>query len=503
MAGTVVASIGLLAQGAVREAADSPSSMNLPRFRGHIGPALAACDRRRAPARAHPRGSRRQLPRLALIVVERDDGPVYYAKWRDSTRRQVKRRLGPAWVERGDEGPWRKRRGRANDGFLDEKAAIVEMRRVIDEHEVDLATVRPESEPTFDDAAADWMHRLEHVDGVKPSTLANYRQMLTRADTPARKRGRRTAGRIMAEFGGRELRAITTAQVDRFLEQIDGEPVGKRTVNAHRQVVSAILDHAARRPGRFGITENVARATAKRREPAAGVLDFYEPEEVAALARAAREGRHRDARRPAVSEEEARERRLADEQDAALYTVAAFTGLRLGELHALRWRQVSFERGALTVAAAMSAGQVESPKWGKARTVPLATPAAAELARLADRGRFVDPEHLVFCGPVGEPLDDSAIRRRLHRAQKAAGLRPLRFHDLRHSFGSLVVRELDTATLKSWMGHSKLATTERYLHAKPRHSDVARLDRAFAGGASEADPLAAALEGSEASPATR
>jgi len=51
---------------------------------------------------------------------------------------------------------------------------------------------------------------------------------------------------------------------------------------------------------------------------------------------------------------------------------------------------------------------------------------------------------------------------------------------------------------KSWMGHSKLTTTERYLHAKPRHSDVARLDRAFAGGASDADPLAAALEGSEA-----
>jgi len=61
-------------------------------------------------------------------------------------------------------------------------------------------------------------------------------------------------------------------------------------------------------------------------------------------------------------------------------------------------------------------------------------------------------------------------------------------------FGSLVVRELDTATLKAWMGHSKLATTERYLHAKPRHSDVARLDRAFAGRAAEADALAAALE---------
>ena len=165
--------------------------------------------------------------------------------------------------------------------------------------------------------------------------------------------------------------------------------------------------------------------------------------------------------------------------------MAAFTGLRLGELRALRWRQVSFERGTLTVAAAMSAGQVESPKWGKARTVPLATPAAAELARLADRGRFVEHDDLVFCGPLGDTLDDSAIRRRLRRAQKAAGLRPLRFHDLRHSFGSLVVRELDTATLKGWLGHTSLATTERYLHAKPRHSDVARLDRAFSGRAAE------------------
>ena len=357
----------------------------------------------------------------ALIVVERNDGPVYYAKWRDSSRRQVKRRLGHAWVERNGDGPWRKRRGRAHEGHLDEKSAIVEMRRVIDEHEVELATVRPESGPTFDDAAADWLHRLEHVDGVKPSTLEDYRLMLARLDAPARKRGLRTAGRIMAEFGGRELRSITTAQVERFLARLDTEPVSKRTVNKHRQVVCSILEHASRRPDRFGITENIARATAKRREPPAAVLDFYEPEEVAALTRAAREGRHRDPRRPAVSEEERREGRLADEQDAALYTVAAFTGLRLGELRALRWRQVSFERGTLTVAAALSAGQVEAPKWGKARTIPLATPAAGELARLADRGRFVKPDDLVFCSPLGGPLDDSAIRRRLRRAQRALG----------------------------------------------------------------------------------
>ncbi len=125
----------------------------------------------------------------ALIVVERDGGPVYYAKWRDSTRRQVKRKLGPAWAERDEQGSWRKRRGRTHEGCLDEKAAIVEMRRVIDEHEAELATARPGGrQPTFDDAAADLMHRLERVDGVKPSTLADYRLMLT-PPSPSMSRG--------------------------------------------------------------------------------------------------------------------------------------------------------------------------------------------------------------------------------------------------------------------------------------------------------------------------
>jgi integrase len=186
------------------------------------------------------------------------------------------------------------------------------------------------------------------------------------------------------------------------------------------------------------------------------------------------------------------ERRRADDQDAALFIVAAFTGLRMGELLELRWRRVSFERATVTVAASWSAGVVTVPKSRRPRTVPLATPAAAELARLADRRWFAGPDDLVFGSTLGDHLDSSALRRRLRRAQDAAGLRPLRFHDLRHSFGSLVVREVDTATLKAWMGHAKLTTTERYLHSKPRHTDVVRLDRAFSGDASEIDARAAA-----------
>jgi integrase len=88
-------------------------------------------------------------------------------------------------------------------------------------------------------------------------------------------------------------------------------------------------------------------------------------------------------------------------------------------------------------------------------------------------------DDLVFCSAVGKYLDPSAVRRRYRRAQRAAGVRPLRFHDLRHSFGSLVIRQFDPVAVKAFMGHSKITTTERYLHARPRRTDAARLTKAF------------------------
>lgn len=57
-----------------------------------------------------------------------------------------------------------------------------------------------------------------------------------------------------------------------------------------------------------------------------------------------------------------------------------------------------------------------------------------------------------------------------------------RFHDLRHTFGSLAIREFDLVAIKNMMGHAKLSTTERYLHTKPRPDDAAKLTDIFKGG---------------------
>jgi integrase len=62
---------------------------------------------------------------------------------------------------------------------------------------------------------------------------------------------------------------------------------------------------------------------------------------------------------------------------------------------------------------------------------------AQALARLDARKRWSGPGDLVFVGWGGEYLNGSALRRRFKRARDSAGLRPLRFHDLPHTFGKL------------------------------------------------------------------
>ena len=85
----------------------------------------------------------------------------------------------------------------------------------------------------------------------------------------------------------------------------------------------------------------------------------------------------------------------------------------------------------------------------------------------------------MFCGPAGGPLDDSALRRRYNAARDAAGLPPLPFHHLRHTFATLAIRGLDPATVQSLLGHSKITTTERYLHARPLIELAERMDSIF------------------------
>jgi integrase len=101
------------------------------------------------------------------------------------------------------------------------------------------------------------------------------------------------------------------------------------------------------------------------------------------------------------------------------------------------------------------------------------------LAGLADRESFVGDEDLVFPSELGRFMDASSLRVRYKAALARAGLRPLRFHDLRHTFGTLAVRRAEVPAVQAWMGHSDIQTTMRYVHHRDRGDEARLLAEAF------------------------
>ena len=96
---------------------------------------------------------------------------------------------------------------------------------------------------------------------------------------------------------------------------------------------------------------------------------------------------------------------------------------RLGELLALRWKDVHLVERRLVVHRALS-DRTEGPtKSWQARFLPIADPAAEAFRGLSGREEFPGREDYVFCSRFGRLLDGSALRRRFKRAAQAAGLR--------------------------------------------------------------------------------
>lgn len=104
-----------------------------------------------------------------VIRVGKDGTPFFEAKWRDEDRQQIKRRLGPAWVEPAGEGGWRKRRGRTLDGWLDEGTAHVaaaeKVAEVAREREQEGRAREREGVATFRRVAHEWLLRRRAVQG--------------------------------------------------------------------------------------------------------------------------------------------------------------------------------------------------------------------------------------------------------------------------------------------------------------------------------------------------
>jgi integrase len=268
---------------------------------------------------------------------------------------------------------------------------------------------------------------------LSPSTYEGYRPGLRR--------------HVLPRLGDRALSSLRTEDIDRLIADLEAEGKAPGTV---RNVVVPL-----RKMLTDAIPQGLILANPAARADLPPEQDFAGKEIPPA---------HTDAIRCGLLEFAPLDplRRDPDLFFVCLFDVALGTGVRLGELRALRWCDVDRDRRLIRVERAYSRQQLRKPKTESGvRSVPLA-------ARDVERGRYA-PEELVFGSMRGTPLQPSNFRQRVwDPALRLAGLsrEGYRFHDLRHTCVSrLVAAGADIKLVQVVAGHANpLITLKRYSH---------------------------------------
>jgi integrase len=302
---------------------------------------------------------------------------------------------------------------------------------------------------TLTEAAAAWVAgarggsvRNRSGDVYKPSVVRGYNQALRM--------------RVLPEFGPVTLAEIRRPDLHKFVDRLLLDELDPSTIRNTLLPVRAIFRRAVAR-GEVAVN------------PTTGL-------EIPAV---------RGRRERIASPAEARKLLGALEHDRALWATALFSGLRMGELRALEWDAIDFDRGLIHVRRSWDhiEGPVEPKSRAGRRSVPLAAELRTDLAshRLAC-GR---PEGLVFGRAVDWPFNPGSVNIRAGRAWKAANLDRITLHECRHTFASLMIAAgVNAKALAVYMGHSSVMVTfDLYGHLMPGNEleAAALLDRFLEG----------------------
>jgi len=230
------------------------------------------------------------------------------------------------------------------------------------------------------------------------------------------------------------------------------EKLSARTVQHHHRLLSEALKHAERR-GHIGRNPcSLAEAPSPRKR----IMRTLTPAEVETMLEYA-----------------------ADNQFYPVYYTAVSTGLRQAELLGLRWRDIDLDGLSLSVSRTLYKRRgvciFKEPKTkGSSRRVTL-TPKLARFLReykrereimYLERGKILSLDDSVFANDKGKPLDPCTITHNFAKIAKRAGLGQVRFHDLRHTFASIMLMKGAPAkVISECLGHASVAfTMDTYSH---------------------------------------
>jgi integrase len=252
-------------------------------------------------------------------------------------------------------------------------------------------------------------------------------------------------------FGHLKLKQVEPKLIEKYKVQKLAEGLHPKSINNHLIVLHRMLAVAVE----WGLLDHAP--VFKKLKAPAPEFDFLDFEEADKLVEAA-EGEWR-----------------------AMIVTALKTGLRFGELLALRWEDVDLNIGKIVVRRSAYKGIFGTPKSGRAREISL----SQEAVRTLKGHRHLRGE-LVFCSKKGRLLCMNACYKALDETTKRAGLRHMGWHVLRHTFAShLAMRGVPIKAIQELLGHATIEMTMRYAHLSPvLHQDaVQRLDfRATASG---------------------
>jgi integrase len=235
-----------------------------------------------------------------------------------------------------------------------------------------------------------------------------------------------------------------------------------QTRNTYRDVLAASLDYAVRE--RWVEANPLAAVKrASRRHDHERILrrdDFYDPDEVDRLLRHA----------PGIFEQ-------------AFWLCGAHAGLRLpGEALGLRWGAVDFQTGVMRPYDNWVRNEMDTTKTSDSEAIPMTPRVTRALAQLKQRGYATDDRDFVFVSELtrDSPTSERPLRDAFKTVQQAAGLKPIKMYNLRHSFGTTLARNgVDIRTIQALMRHNRLSTTEQYMAYSPRPDLAEQIARAL------------------------